>query len=108
MKKYYCWAVGVGFLGAVSFCLLVPHATGQGTPGQTTDEDDSYKRAVEHYNLQAKESEDQLKRSDVLLAREEEVFKRQEEALKRYEKILETWERQQQEYQKYLDALPKK
>jgi hypothetical protein len=110
MKRYYYWAVSVAFVGVVSFCLLAPHVS-RATSVQTNDapaEEDPYKRALEVYNAQAKQAEEQAKRSEALLARGEVFLKQQEEAFKRYEKILDTWERQQQEYQKYLDTLPKK
>ncbi len=111
MKRYYYWALSVVFVGAASFWLLAPHATGQATRGQTTDTaatEDQYQRALEDYTARVKHQEEQEKRAEALLAKEEDFLKRQEEAFKRFEKILETWERQQQEYQRYLDTLPKK
>ena len=54
------------------------------------------------------EQAERFKRIETLLSKQEDLMKRQEEAFKRFEKILDTWEKQQQQYQRYLDTLPKK
>lgn len=43
-----------------------------------------------------------------MLAQDEALIKRHAADLARFEKVLDTWQRQQAEYQKYLDSLPRK
>jgi hypothetical protein len=53
------------------------------------------------------EQEEMHQRAEGMLTTQESFMKKQVDAFVRFEKILDTWERQQQQYQKYLDSLPK-
>jgi hypothetical protein len=54
-----------------------------------------------------KHQKDYSKKASDLMKRTEDLLDLQEAQAKRFGKILDTWERQQQEYQAYLDTLPK-
>jgi hypothetical protein len=97
-RKFYAVILIVVFGG-----FIILQTSGQPTSptGAATTSDQDYQRLL---NEQASI----LKRSASLLAQQEDFFKKQEAAFRRYERILDTWERQQQQYQRYLDSLPKK
>jgi hypothetical protein len=55
----------------------------------------------------ARDEEESHKANLAIMARSEALLARQEQFAERWDKILSTWERQQAQYQKYLDTLPK-
>ena len=94
----------IALVGLTSICIVSSRAKGQ--PAQnaaptTQTDDERYERDVKRYEASMKVQEEADKRAAALMTREEELTGR-------YEKVLATWERQQQEYQRYLDTLPKK
>jgi len=56
----------------------------------------------------AQKNDDRMAKAEALMTRQEADVTRQEAQIDHYDKILATWERQQAEYQRYLDSLPKK
>jgi septal ring factor EnvC (AmiA/AmiB activator) len=117
MHKYRNAAVGLGLLALVGLWFAF-RASAQTKPEQAspaTQADQKYQRMLDEQadrakraEVMLKEQEAQHKRVETLLAKQEEFFERQLRAFKRFEKVLDTWETQQQQYQKYLDTLPKK
>ena len=66
------------------------------------------KKSEQESNEAHKRNMDLFARTEAMLSLQETMMSRQEKYMERYDKILATWERQQAQYQKYLDSLPKK
>jgi uncharacterized protein (DUF3084 family) len=109
--------MGAGIVGFVLLAVLGAACARAdpepANPGPTTDPIRA--RQVELFDKAEKDQAETHKinmeyydRAEKVLQRAEALAARQEADSTRFEKILDTWERQQAEYQKYLDSLPKK
>src|SRR5258705_11336410 len=117
MHKFRNVAVGLGLLALVGlwFAFRSSAQTKPEQPAPAKQADQQYQRLLDEQadrarraEVMLKEQEAQHKRVETLLAKQEDFLEKQLRAFKRFEKILDTWETQQQQYQKYLDTLPKK
>ena len=105
----------------LTFCVLLAcaftntNATPEANPTPTPKKADFIETATETQVKAAKmidesrkKQADLAKHTKAMMSQSEVLLKRQQEQLDRMDKILATWEKQQMEYQRYLDALPKK
>lgn len=110
MKHKHLFLIAI--LTAIAFaCLFTQHARGRATqepPTNSPSADDDYERQMKDYEASVKRQAELQRRGELLLEKEEAFVAQQEKLAHKYEAVLATWERQQQEYQRYLDTLPKK
>jgi hypothetical protein len=125
MRKYKSLSIGLSSLTLLGLCFIFhPGAQAKSELVAPTKEEQR-----QQYQQMLDSQAERAKRADALLTKQEEqhqqyvqtlnaqaeymkraeaVVAKQEEFMKRYEKILNIWEAQQQQYQRYLDTLPKK
>ena len=117
MHKYRNKTIGRAFLALAGlwFILHVNAEIKPDNPTSSAQTDQQYQQLLDgqadrarRAEFMMKEQEGQLARAEALMKAQEALFDRQLKAFARFEKILDTWETQQEQYQKYLDTLPKK
>jgi septal ring factor EnvC (AmiA/AmiB activator) len=107
MKIRYTALMAVG-LGLVVAWWLTSRAFAQ-TPTETYNRSmQQYQKQQAEYQKQQAEYAEAMKRHTEAMAKYEDLTKRYEKDLELFEKILATHETQQEQYQQYLDSLPKK
>lgn len=95
-------------LMAIGLGLLVArwHTASASAFAQTPTE--TYNRSMLQYQKQQAEYAEAMKWHAEAMVKYEDLTKRYEKDLERFEKVLATHEKQQEQYQQYLDSLPKK